>query len=81
MTKAERIIAAYYCGDYKTPGKHCEFCPYGYGYLDDSGDSTFWWCDDDKIESDVIDLLSVLIGSKRVNKLKEMVKEQLNVSR
>lgn len=78
MTKAERIIAAYYCDN---PGNHCEFCPYGYGYLDDSGDSAFWWCNDDKIESDAIDLLSVLIGSKRVNELKEMVKEQLNVSR
>ena len=27
----------------------CEFCPYGYQYYDDRGDSAFWFCDEDKI--------------------------------
>ena len=82
MTKAERIIAASYCGELKTPGSHCEFCPYGYGYMDDCGDNSFWWCDWSKIEQDAIDLLSVLIGPKKTEELKENVKEYLkNVGR
>ena len=82
MTKAERIIAASYCSELKTPGNHCEFCPYGYGYIDDHGDNSFQWCNWDKIDEDAIDLLSILVGPKRVQELKESVKERIdNVSR
>lgn len=56
----ERLIKAYDCGEIQLPGDHCEFCPYGYGYLDDSGDYTFWWCNDDKITDDAIKLLYIL---------------------
>lgn len=56
----ERIIAAGKCaiGD-DGPGKRCKNCPYGYGYLDETGDSSFWWCDTDKIMNDAIALLEL----------------------
>ena len=56
----ERIINAYDCGADKLPDNRCKYCPYGYGYLDDSGDHAFWWCDDDKLEEDAIKMLRIL---------------------
>ena len=56
----ERVISAYNCGETQLPGDRCEHCPYGYGYLDDHGDHTFWWCNDDKIADDAIKLLYIL---------------------
>ena len=56
----ERLLKAYDCGETQWPGDHCEHCPYGYGYLDDSGDHAFWWCNDDKLEEDAIKLLYIL---------------------
>ena len=56
----ERLLKAYDCGETQWPGDRCEHCPYGYGYLDDSGDHAFWWCDDDKLEEDAIKMLRIL---------------------
>ena len=56
----ERMIKAYDCGADKLPNNRCKYCPYGYGYLDDSGDHAFWWCDDDKLEEDAIKMLRIL---------------------
>ena len=51
MNKIDRIIAAYECGENKTPGDRCKRCPYGYGKLDETGDNAFWWCDTDRLYS------------------------------
>ena len=59
-TLIDRIINAYDCEVDKFPNDRCEFCPYGYGYLDDRGDRPFWWCDDYKIEADAIKMLRIL---------------------
>lgn len=56
----ERLLKAYECGETKLPGDRCEYCPYGYGYLDDSGDYAYWWCNDEKITDDAIKLLYIL---------------------
>ena len=53
----ERIINAYDC---ELLNNKCKYCPYGYGYLDDSGDHAFWWCNDEKLEEDAIKLLRIL---------------------
>ena len=55
-----RVIQAYECGERTLPGDRCEFCPFGYGYLDDAGDHEFWWCNNDKIEEDAVNILRVL---------------------
>lgn len=75
MVQAERIIAAYYCSEEKLPGNRCEHCPFGYGYLDDGGDYSFWWCDDEAIIKDAVEILSSLVGPRRTNELKDIVEE------
>ena len=46
----DNLLAAMTCeGCYSDS---CEECPYGYGYLDDSGDNSFWWCNEEKIMED-----------------------------
>ena len=57
MTKPERIIAAYNCVNDKLPDKRCEKCPYGYGYLDQSGDNYVVSCNTDMMFDDAISLL------------------------
>ena len=37
----------------------CKNCPYNYQYWDDSGDSAFWWCDEDKIMEDALFYLKI----------------------
>ena len=32
----------------------CQKCPYGYGYLDESGDYSFWCCNEIKLNEDSI---------------------------
>lgn len=81
MVQAERIIAAHYCSEEKTPGKRCQYCPFGYGYLDDSGDYSYWWCDDEALERDAVEILSTLVGPKRINELKTIVGGFLDGSR
>ena len=60
MTKIEKIIAAYKCGEERLPGERCKTCPYGYGIWDEAGDSPFWWCNTDQIEEDAINLLKII---------------------
>ena len=60
-TLIKRIVDAYDCGEAELPGDRCEHCEYGYGYLDDSGDHSFWWCDIDKLEEDAIDVLRFIL--------------------
>lgn len=81
MVQAERIIAAYYCSEGKLPGKSCQYCPFGYGYFDDSGDYSLWRCDDEAIIKDAVEILSSLVGPRRTNELKTIVEEYLNGSR
>ena len=57
MTKQEKIIAAYNCINDKLPDKRCEKCPYGYGYLDQTGDNYFVTCNTEMIMADAIALL------------------------
>ena len=58
MNDKEKVIAAIECYQNKTPGDRCKTCPYGYGYLDDTGDnSPFWWCSIHKIIDDAAELL------------------------
>ena len=52
----ERVINAYNCDE----TNRCEHCPYGFGYLDDCSDHSFWWCNNDKIEETAIKLLFIL---------------------
>ena len=55
IPKLKNVIAAYKCfnGPYALEYKDkCKHCPYGYGYLDDSGDNYFWTCDSEKWEND-----------------------------
>ena len=53
MDDKDKIIKAYECGLNQLPGDRCENCPYGYGYLDESGDNSSWWCNDDKLMKDM----------------------------
>ena len=59
----ERIINAVQCGNETMPGDRCEYCPYGYGYLDETGDHAIWWCNTDKIMEDAVALLKALSTS------------------
>ena len=59
MTKTGKIIAAYNCVNDKLPDKRCEMCPYGYGYLDQTGDNYFVTCNTEMIMADAIALLKV----------------------
>ena len=81
MVQAERIIAAHYCSEEKLPGDRCEHCPFDYGYLDDSGDYSFWWCDDEAIIRDAVEILSLLVGPRRTSELKTIVEGYLSGSR
>jgi len=54
MNNLDTVIAAYECwnGPYET-GK-CDNCPYGYSYLDDSGDGRpFYTCKEEKLTDDM----------------------------
>ena len=57
MTKPEKIIAAYNCGIDKAPDSRCEKCPYGYGYLDQTGDNYVVSCNTDMMFDDALELL------------------------
>lgn len=57
MNKREKIIAAYNCVNDKLPDSRCEKCPYGYGYLDQSGDNYVVSCNTDMMFDDAISLL------------------------
>ena len=57
MISLEKIIAAVECSNEYLPGDGCKYCPYGYEYLDDRGDNSFWSCDTDRILNDAIALL------------------------
>lgn len=58
MIDREKVIAAAECGKDLSPSDRCKNCPYGYGYLDETGDNNpFWWCNIDGIMDDAIALL------------------------
>ena len=51
----DNIIKAYECWNEPYTPTHknkCQNCPYGYGYLDDSGDNYFWSCKEEQWEDD-----------------------------
>jgi len=81
MVQAERIIAAYHCSEEKLPGKRCQYCPFGYGYIDATGDHPLWWCDDEAMIRDAVEILSTLVGPRRTNELKTIVGGYLDGSR
>ena len=57
MNEREKIIAAYVCSNEKLPDKRCEKCPFGYEYLDQTGDNYFVGCNTERMMVDAIDLL------------------------
>lgn len=57
MTDREKVIAAYECSNEKLPDKRCEKCPFGYEYLDQTGDTYFVGCNTERMMVDAIDLL------------------------
>ena len=62
----ENLIAAIECD--KWGGSYCKQCPYNYGYLDTSGDSCFWTCDEEKKWEDALFYLKLyqhLIGENK----------------
>lgn len=61
MTEIIRILDAYKCSE-QLPNKRCKECPYGYGYLDESGDNMFWWCDDVQMTADAMSMLQKIVG-------------------
>lgn len=81
MIQAERIIAAYHCSEGKLPGKRCQYCPFEYGYLNDSGDHPFWTCNDEAIMKDAVEIISLLVGPRRTSELKNIVGGYLDGSR
>lgn len=48
----DNLIKAIECDAWSEP--HCEHCPYGYGYLDTSGDHFFWTCKEEKKWEDAL---------------------------
>ena len=53
----DNLIAAVQCEGWVQ--HQCEHCPYGYGYLDDSGDNAIWWCNEAKIMEDSLFFLQL----------------------
>ena len=43
----DNLIKAIECDGYLK--NQCEHCPYNYQIYDTSGDSYFWWCDENKL--------------------------------
>lgn len=51
IPKLDDVIEAYECLNGPYPLSHsCKECSLGYGYLDDSGDSYSWLCNEEKWE-------------------------------
>ena len=69
MTNREKVIAAYECSNEKLPDKRCEKCPFGYEYLDQTGDTYFVGCNTERMMVDAIDLL-------RAQEPREITKEE-----
>lgn len=44
------LIKAIECDSWVHGG--CEYCPYNYQYLDDRGDTTNWFCDEEQVMED-----------------------------
>lgn len=68
MTDLNNLLLAYQCNKWNSS---CAHCPYGYGYLNDRGDNTYWSCDSDRIADDMFAWLSIyqyLIDSQERNK-------------
>ena len=53
----DNLLAAMQCE--RCYQNQCEYCPYGYGYFDDSGDNSFWWCNEEKIMEDAFFFLKI----------------------
>lgn len=66
MTDREKVIAAYSCSNEKLPDKRCERCPYGYEYLDQTGDHYFVACNTERMMDDAITLLREQMAKERV---------------
>lgn len=59
----DNVIKAYECGNEPYKSEHrnkCEYCPYGYGYLDDSGDNYFWTCNEENGRKMLIFILNYI---------------------
>ena len=53
----DNLIDALKCDNWAP--RHCQNCPFGYSYLDESGDTSFWTCDEEKKLEDSLFYLSV----------------------
>jgi len=59
MNNLDNVIAAYECWNGPYKGK-CDTCPYGYSYLDDSGDGRpFYTCKEEKLTDDMYSWLKI----------------------
>lgn len=58
MPDLEKLIGAIECGNWSS--SECKHCPFDYQYYDDSGDTAFWCCDEDKKLEDALAFLKII---------------------
>ena len=56
----ETLIKVIHCwyGPYQGPNQ-CKNCPYGYQYYDDTGDTGFWTCDEERTTKETLFFLEL----------------------
>lgn len=60
MNDLDTVIAAYECQNWLYERDKCDHCPYGYSYLDDSGDGRpFYTCKEEKLTDDMYSWLKI----------------------
>ena len=62
--KIDNWLKAVDCDPVSHHTHDCKNCPYGYGYLDNRGDNSFWWCDEEKILNDAVEIIKHLRMTK-----------------
>ena len=60
MNNLDNVITAYECWNSPYEKDKCDHCPYGYSYLDDSGDGRpFYTCKEEKLTDDMYSWLKI----------------------
>ena len=57
MPDLDNLINALECPEWRE--KVCKNCPYGYVFLDDAGDFSFWRCDEEQLKEDALVYLKI----------------------
>jgi len=69
MNNLNTVIAAYECWNGPYEHRKCDHCPYGYSYLDDSGDCRpFYTCDEQKLTDNMYAWLKIYQHLREENK-------------